>query len=615
MEGINKRYPILLEALTPVSIGGGAENNLSAGIDYVVRDKVAYGLNFKKIIAYDIIDVDSLNRYLSTQDNGELLRRIGNKLESVSDFKKRLPASTNGSIKSQVKNSLSGKPIVPGSSIKGALRSILYERLLAGGQLDESKVFGSAKDGTEFMRFIKFSDAEFDGVELINTKVYNLQQHGGSFLGGWKHAKTQTDDKYRPVGFNTIYEAIMPHSQAAAELMMSPLCLNALNRIDNNRSGATPEKSALVSDIKCLFRAVNAHTRQYLSKEIEFFSKYSAERSEEIVDSLEAIRNLIPADDSYCILKMAAGSGFHSITGDWQFDDYSINSIRQIHGINRGMLGGKPSSKSRKIAIVDNRLSLMGFIKISEMTDAQVVEAEKKRQQRKTELMENHKKRLETDKALKDILDPKIEAEYESCISQLDSLDDKRHEVERKTAGVIFTALSSGCPKEICDVAGKHIDEILSILGNAATILQDALDRFPKHKSDLNNRNSENEQCIKSRKNQKTIIENNRQATQKADMGLIFLEEKYDDGPKKGCYKVTDFKGASSRIKQWLKKNHGPTIDDSGLDVFQTSMKRLFETADKKEKGMWLDYQSSIWKDIRQWCGEQLSSEMFKKLK
>ena len=56
---------------------------------------------------------------------------------------------------------------------------------------------------------------------------------------------------------------------------------------------------------------------------------------------------------------MSAGSGFHSITGDWQFKNYSQTGIWE-----QGRHAGKKKYKSRKIAEWNGYLSLMGFVKL-----------------------------------------------------------------------------------------------------------------------------------------------------------------------------------------------------------------------------------------------------------
>lgn len=74
---------------------------------------------------------------------------------------------------------------------------------------------------------------------------------------------------------------------------------------------------------------------------------------------------------------MSAGSGFHSITGDWQFDDYSKTGTW-----TNGKNTGKQKYKSRKIAIHDDKFDLMGFVKISLLSEEEKIRrAEQKKQQ------------------------------------------------------------------------------------------------------------------------------------------------------------------------------------------------------------------------------------------
>ena len=64
-------------------------------------------------------------------------------------------------------------------------------------------------------------------------------------------------------------------------------------------------------------------------------------------------------DTNQCILKMSAGAGFHAITGDWQFDDYT-----DAAQLDRKRGGELP--KSRKIAVSGTKACApMGFIKLT----------------------------------------------------------------------------------------------------------------------------------------------------------------------------------------------------------------------------------------------------------
>ena len=96
-----------------------------------------------------------------------------------------------------------------------------------------------------------------------------------------------------------------------------------------------------------------------MEKEREFFATYQAEHSEYIEECIDDLLQMIPADNSYCLLKMSAGSGFHSITGDWKYNDYDRTGIWQKTG--------KKKYKSRKIVIDGKKFSLMGFVKLRDV--------------------------------------------------------------------------------------------------------------------------------------------------------------------------------------------------------------------------------------------------------
>jgi hypothetical protein len=133
-----------------------------------------------------------------------------------------------------------------------------------------------------------------------------------------------------------------------------------------------PLKDNLFS-INKLFSTINIHTKEYIDKEIAFFKKYPTDKTDKIIDSLNAIKKEIAGltcnEDSQnvCILKMSAGSGAHSITGDYLWNDYTVSN-----NFVKGKKVNEQAPKSRKVAIHDNNFSLMGFVKLRTMTDEEV---------------------------------------------------------------------------------------------------------------------------------------------------------------------------------------------------------------------------------------------------
>lgn len=359
MKELNKRHNICLEIVTPLSIGPGVEKDWTKGVDYVEKDGKIFLLNLHKMIDAGI-DVNKLTTCIEKKDSNNLLKLIGRKLLDVSDKEMELPVTSSQNIKSFVKSQFTGCPIIPGSSIKGAIRSIIFNHLRFN-ETKEKDVFGNSTKGDEFMRFFKFTDFNFDDTELINTKIYSLINKGDKWSGGWKHSFAEgTNAHFKPTGFNTLYESLMPSQIGYGALMLSETAFDTFG-INNQIKGQQKKELFLLSN---LFKVINDYTRNYLKKEKDFFLSYPTEKSERIIDGIDELIKQIPTDNSFCIFKMAVGSGFHSITGDWLFDDY-------VSGIldRKRNKGNNVKPKSRKIAILkDKRFMLMGFVKITPLT-------------------------------------------------------------------------------------------------------------------------------------------------------------------------------------------------------------------------------------------------------
>ena len=595
MPEVNNKLNIELEVLTPLAIGAGAEKDWVLGMDYLVDSGYLYKLNLHRIDAAGI-DLQILTSYFAVKNAKGVKNLIGQRLEEGSDFRMNMPCNSDNDIKVFVKNQLTGKPIVPGSSIKGAIRSILLEyftqndRALINGDL--SRVFGSINDGSNFMRFVKFGDFEFDETSLVNTKIFNLRKSDDVWKGGWKHERNRTDGKFISQGFNTIYEVVPQKTQGNGYLMLSE---HGFNRLTGNQSYAEKKAKVLTSpnDIPVtLFKIVNDHTKSYLKKELSFFTKYSADKTPLIVEGIERLLEAVEAaqkDNSYCIFKMSAGSGFHSITGDWQFGDYSINGLDDTRRVSRGLYNRRPSSKSRKIAILNNEkeFSLMGFVKMSVMDPDSIAVREKQRQdairlreekrqaeeaeqrRRVADAAEQRRKAEETARRL---------SEYETAISEAEAyLDtsDKSDLAMMKTAQTKFERAA-----EILQDGGRHRDRIESIKRIIAG-LESALA----------------EQASADNDTQKAIA-----------AGLAILEDKNLNGQ----YKVLAFKDVSVRVQGWLKKSRNLSLPESQDGYLVTTLTRLFGSVVKvKEKAEWTDFSSKMWKTITGWCGEERTEKIY----
>lgn len=532
METINKKYDLKIEVLTPLSIGAGAEKDWVRGVDFVVNKGKIYKLNLKKIVK-EGVNIDQLTSLFASKNEKGIISLITEpKLAKVSDFVMPLPADSPNDIKAFVKNQLTGKPILAGSSLKGAIRSILF-KYLRDKELDEKQVFGSSVNGDEFMRFIKISDAEFDGTSLVNTKIFNLRNDNGLWCGGWKHGGN-TDKTFKQDGFNTIYECLKPSQSGFASIMLS---LSQFDKIKNHLY-LQKKRDILNND---LFKVINNHTKDYLEKEKAFFENYSADKTNLIVDSINNLLNLIPSDNSYCILKMSAGSGFHSITGDWQFDDYSNGQLDRKRADKKDLkTAGKILPKSRKIAVWGEHFDLMGFVKLTAIS-----EKEKENERLKIEALAREQAEKER----------KQREEQELLEKELKKKED---EFER------FYKLAEDAS------SSEQWTEVLQHIESAVCIFPDRSSRFDSLKSIAN-------ENIKLQEQQKLLEEAKRKEEEERRIAnKIPLAEKIA-----GASKIPTLCG---NTKQWMKQNSIQQLSERDLEVLKRKLCEIYVSMKPRDK-------------------------------
>ncbi len=425
---LNKKYTIEMEVLTPLHIGAGSEKDWMKGADFIQHEGKVYVLSQQKLLQK--MPAEELANYLVKKDDRGLKNKISGALEEVADWVFESPVETQNDIKTFIKNGLTSKPIVPGSSIKGAIRSSLLEYFLNGkkpARLDQKSIFGDSNKGDEFMRFVKVADAEFDNTTLVNTKIFNLRGQAPELQGGWKHSggkHGKTDGTFKPTGFNTVYEVIKPGEAGRVTIALAYKAFENLinSNVHLSYNDKEKKKSIVANDIQqSLFAIINEHTRKYIDKQIAFFQKYSNNETENIISNLEHVKEQIPDDNSSCVLQMSAGSGFHSITGDWQFDDFSVERIEDNRGRSLAKKKGKKTAKSRKIAIDGDNFYLMGFVKLSVLDEETLakreaqkqakIEAERKAGQERIAKEKARQERIEAEKKAKEEAERKAEEE------------------------------------------------------------------------------------------------------------------------------------------------------------------------------------------------------------
>ncbi len=591
MEGINDKYYITLSTLTPLAVGDCAEKNLAYGVDIVINNGYLYKLNLQKILDSGI-DPTKLTACFEKKE--QLKSIIGNRLESVADFKVPLSSGIGGNslsnpVKACVKNHLSGKPIVPGSSLKGAVSSVLFGSFFRADSCgtarpDANLIFGKPDDGTNFMRFIKFSDIEFDAPSLVNTKIFNLRMDSGHWCGGWKNCGG-TSKNIKPDEFNTVYEVIPARSSGIGSIMMSELLFDRIRK--NGEVWYASEKERIMASVNnnltFFFRIINDHTKSYLDKELKFFERYNAEGTDKIIDSinslLDEIRKIDDEGNNSCVFKMSAGSGYHSITGDWRFDDYYSGLLDR----KRNNEQAKP--KSRKIAIDDQGMSIMGFVKMSIADASDVNLMESKRENERQEELHRYEE---------------WEAQQERCHLERLAKEQAKLELEKK----LFDYRIKIEEADSCYFAGDRT-RALSLYREAGDILPNGAEHGERIKEIT--RYFEAEAAQKKRE-----IEAALEKDKAISEGLSNLERK--NGNDETKYLINCFKQVNNDVERLLKKSKEQILPEDQDKYLKVTLSRIYKSNAKEQKIL-SDFGSGEWKKLARYCGENRARIIFEKIK
>jgi len=382
---MNTTYKLQLETLSPIHIGAGQEKYWQRGLDYYYKDKKVYILNQKKILLnLSPQERSNFNTKVSTGKGVEFLDLFfsKNNLIDYSDFVYESSIPPQDDIRTHIRNGM-GKPYIPGSSLKGAIRSAIFNHIINQERIPirinderegrerfkkpnelEKDVFGDITNN--LMHFIQVSDIVVpqDYLSIQHTKTFNLFNVSGEWQGGWKHAlRGDNNSKFKNNGFVFSYETIMPDVEIPTSLSVS-FDTDFLKLKSKNKS--TPRFINIFDDvnpIESVFEIINNYTKTYIKREIDFYNAYPDDnRSNEFFIEIlnECVLNKIPDSKEGCVFRFAHGSGFHSITGDWRFENH-------LSTVKKPDMGKRYKSRKTIFDYDDEGIlfDLFGFIKLT----------------------------------------------------------------------------------------------------------------------------------------------------------------------------------------------------------------------------------------------------------
>lgn len=365
---------IKITTLTPVHVGSG--NILQYNSDFITvedltcKEKFIQIIDDKKIL--DIIGNENIENWLYSiehkEDTMSFIKRVAPE-SNITDYSKRRMHCFARNIKDEylkecIHNGF-GLPYIPGSSIKGAIRTAVMSSLVGNieklekktnvrGKITasaiEKEMFGDSPN-TDYFKFIKVGDAYFNKeTEIVIRMVMYLNINKSNYLHPTKNNKPQ------------LAEAIGVDETSEFELKIDKTKYNFSIGKDDTIHTMPIE----VSSISNLFMLINSHTRNLVSKDIRFWEEMEQTHTgadsylTAMEDILESINSCNEGEE--CILRLGYGSGWRFITGAWSEVVENFNLIKNASRHKNYLYKEYDFPKSRR---ADENGNLMGFVKLS----------------------------------------------------------------------------------------------------------------------------------------------------------------------------------------------------------------------------------------------------------
>lgn len=385
---------IKVETITPIHIGSG--ELLQYNTDFVVsgqgEDSFIHVIDDAKIL--QLIGEENIDYWLASIANKEstlkLVKRFAPDAKS-SDYSRRQITNyaasihTNATMKETIHNGM-GLPYIPGSSIKGAIRTavvaaltekqnsttlsndIIEKRFDGTPRTDrygnksltaktvEGKLFGKDPNNDIF-RFVRVGDAYFRKNSLIATRMINLNMR-------------DQDDNLIDRESPQLIEAISSSEEAEFQLKIDDKYHNYAKQYREvwtrqrlePLSTLPPELNSLPD----LFMLINQHTKQLVEYELEYWKEVDKSGADYYIESMKDILNTINSCEQgkSCVLRIGHGSGWRFITGAWteRLDNFYPDIPDASRPHNRKRYDHYDFPKSRRM---DEESYVLGFVKLT----------------------------------------------------------------------------------------------------------------------------------------------------------------------------------------------------------------------------------------------------------
>lgn len=381
---------IKIETLTSVHIGSG--ETLQYGTDFVPGlDTEGYGLfgivDPKKIL--NLIGEEYIGNWVAAIERQESTKNIIKQFAphaKLEEYSKRIlldycdaQAKKGDTLKEFIHDGM-GKPYIPGSSIKGAIRTAILATLASGVQGVDQKIDASKRDNrtgqikkganakkvesalfgadpnSDVFRFLQVGDAVFGNNYEVAIRMVNINER--EKRGFWDTSKSQ------------LIEALGPEDESEFQLKIASGYYDfAKKKWPQNAKNSIGNLPDEMRTLQKLFETINENTKYLIESEIEYWNDREGDddsgRVSEYIDKMNDILTKVKQcrSGSECVLRIGHGSGWRFITGAWTEGLENFTSL--VVPVSRPKNQNYTQYNFPKTRRVDDQCELLGFVKLS----------------------------------------------------------------------------------------------------------------------------------------------------------------------------------------------------------------------------------------------------------
>ena len=350
-----------LEVYSPVHIGSGKE--LKKDFDFIIEaSNQAFIVDVEKSL--EAIDPKSevFNKYCNTANIEDLVKIVEKIGYSLKNFSKSSQGKIE-TIQEHLKDAFL-KPMIPGSSLKGAIRTALYSTALEKNNLNNKQgrkndshlikqIFGSNPQ-TDLLRSLKLSDAYFQ-LESLNLGDIRIANHCNGQLK-WKNLTTRKNKENWKESFPLYREILTTHSKSYFILSWDQFLLqkDILSKWTKNIQYSSCIKTNSFNELK---KIVNQYALKSIEDELQFFKRTN---QKEVVQFYEKLKKEISNKSDSMWLRLGWGLGKRAMTGLTTHEDKLISNKENKKTVSQ-------ASKTRRLLLEgESPKTPLGWIQITQ---------------------------------------------------------------------------------------------------------------------------------------------------------------------------------------------------------------------------------------------------------